>query len=105
MNARLNGQLVGVDLNIQKMSDYQNAMSVENQQILAQDDPTLDEPLKVEGMSSLIIESLVSAGYDTLRKVLNASREELSKIPEIGRIGRADEIIEEIRQKKGLKIG
>ncbi len=51
MNARLNGQLIGVELEVQKMSDYQNALTIERSQLALVDDPTLDEKLKVEGMS------------------------------------------------------
>ncbi len=98
MNARLNGQLVGVDLQIQKMTDYQNAMSIKRQQIASSEDPALDQELAIEGMSSLIIESLVSAGYDTPRKVLNASPQELAKIPEIS-LEMADKILDEVRKK------
>jgi len=98
MNARLNGQLVGVDLQIQKMSDYQNVMTIKRQEIASSEDPVLDEKLAIEGMSSLIIASLVSAGYDTPRKVLNASPQELAKIPEIS-LDMADKILDEVRKK------
>ncbi len=104
MNARLNGQLLGVDLQIQKMSDYNQAITLEGQQIAASEDPILDEKLHVEGMSTLIVESLISAGYDTLRKVLNASPKELATIPEIS-LEMASKILEQVRKKKGLKVG
>ncbi len=98
MNARLNGQLVGVELEVQKMSEYQKAMSVERAELATLDDPTLDEPLKVEGLSSMIVQSLVSAGFDTRRKLLMASPEQLSAIPEIS-ADMADKILEQIRKK------
>ncbi len=104
MNARLNGQLIGADLHIQKMSDFQNAMTLERQQIATAQDPSLDEKLQVEGMSTLIIESLISAGFDTPRKILNATPKELATIPEIS-LEMADKILEAIRKKKGLKVG
>ena len=104
MNARLNGQLIGADLHIQKMSDFQNAMSIERQQFATAQDPSLDEKLQVEGMSTLIIESLISAGFDTPRKILNSTPKELATIPEIS-LEMADKILEEVRKKKGLKIG
>lgn len=99
MNARLNGELIGVELDIQKMSDYQNAMTAQRAQLAALDDPTLDEKLHVEGMSPLIIESLISAGYDTPRKLLNATPQQLVTIPEIS-MEMADKILEQIRKKR-----
>ena len=99
MNARLNGQLLDVELLVQKMSDYQNALSIERAQLALGNDPTLDEPLHIEGMSSMILESLISAGYDTPRKLLNSNPKELSTIPEIS-LEMADKILEQIRKKR-----
>lgn len=103
MNARLNGALVGIELDVQKMSDYQAAMSHERTQLAASTDPRLDERLSIEGMSSLIIESLISAGYDTPRKLLSSTPQQLlSSIPEIS-LEMADKILEQIRKKSQLK--
>lgn len=99
MNARLNGQLIGTELLVQKMSEYQNERSLERAQLAAEVDPTLDEPLHVEGMSSMILESLISAGYDTPRKLLNSSPQQLATIPEIS-LEMADKILEQIRKKR-----
>ena len=81
------------------MSEYQAAMNIERAQLAPLDDPTLDEKLQVEGMSALIIESLISAGYDTPRKVLNATPSRLATIPEIS-MEMADKILEQIRKKR-----
>ncbi|HEV3269138.1 MAG TPA: transcription termination factor NusA [Candidatus Rhabdochlamydia sp.] len=100
-NARLNGELCGSDLQIQKMSHYKATMNLERAQMASADDPTLDEPLTIEEVSSrMIIESLISAGYDTPRKVLNATPEQLAIIPEIS-LEMADKILEKIRKKRG----
>ena len=74
---------------------------LESAQMASADDPTLDEPLTIEEVSSrMIIESLISAGYDTPRKVLNATPEQLAIIPEIS-LEMADKILEKIRKKRG----
>jgi N utilization substance protein A len=99
MNARLNGDLAGVELQVQKMSQYQATMNIERAQLAQSDDPTLDEKLTIEGISSMIIESLISAGFDTPRKVLNATTEQLATIPEIS-LQMADKILEQIRKKR-----
>ncbi|MBS0621304.1 MAG: transcription termination/antitermination protein NusA [Verrucomicrobia bacterium] len=100
MNARLNGDLAEVELQVQKMSQYQAEKDLERAQIASSDDPTLDEPLAVEGISGMIIESLISAGYDTPRKVLNSTSTELaSSIPEIS-VEMAEKILEQIRKKR-----
>jgi len=99
MNARLNGQLIGMDLHVQKMSDYKAAMNVEISQLAASDDPTLDETLVLQGVSSMILESLFSAGFDTPRKVLNSTPEELAMIPGVS-MEMADKILDQIRKKR-----
>ena len=99
MNARLNGELIGLELQVQKLSDYQAAMKVERDQMVSEDNPELDQALSIEGMSPLIVESLISAGFDTLRKVLSATSQELATIPEIS-LEMADNILEQIRKKR-----
>lgn len=100
LNARLNGQLIEIDLEVQKMSDYQKAMSLARAELASLDDPTLDEPLKVEGLSSMIVQSLIGAGFDTRRKLLIATREQLASIPEIS-VEMADKILDQVRKKVG----
>ncbi len=99
LNARLNGELLGLELQIQKLSEYHAAMDVEREKMASLEDPELDEELAIEGMSAMIVESLISAGYDTLRKVLSASAKELANIPEIS-LDMADKILEQIRKKR-----
>lgn len=99
MNARLNGQLIGVELDIQKMSEYQSAMNQQRAKMASQEDPTLDQRLSIEGESSLIVESLISAGYDTPRKLLNATPQQLAAIPEIS-LEMADKVLEKIRKMR-----
>ena len=74
-------------------------MNIERAQIAQSDDPALDEPLSIEGVSGMIIESLISAGFDTPRKVLNATADQLATIPEIS-LEMADKILEQIRKKR-----
>lgn len=99
MNARLNGELVGAQLQVQKMSQYQSAMQAERHEIAQSDDPTLDVPLVIEGISSMIVASLIGSGFDTTRKVLSAGRDTLAEIPEIS-LDMADKILEQIRKNR-----
>lgn len=99
-NARLNGELCDSDLQIQKMSHYKATMNLERAQMASANDPTLDEPLKIEEVNRMIIESLISAGYDTPRKVLNETPEQLAVILGIS-LGMAEKILEKIREKRG----
>lgn len=100
MNARLNGQLAGVELSVERMTDYQTAMTLQRSELASAEDASLDEPLKIPGMSGLIIDCLISAGYDTPRKVLLATPQDLAAIPEIS-LEMADKILDEIRKNKG----
>ena len=110
MNARLNGELANLDLRVQKWTQYQEAMNLEHAQLATGADPTLDQPLTADDISGptlqpalqrgMIVDSLIEAGFDTPRKVLNATSQELASIPEIS-IGMADNILEQIRKNRG----
>lgn len=95
MNARLNGQLVGYDLEVQRIGDYNRAIILRCAEVAAGDDPALDEPLEsIEGVSSLMVEHLAAEGF-TVRKLLTSTRDQLPGIsPEA-----ADKILEQIRKK------
>ena len=47
----------------------------------------------------MILESIIEAGYDTARKVLSATPEQLAAIPEIS-VEMAYKILEQIRKKR-----
>lgn len=98
-NARLNGELIGHELQVQKWSDYQAVMKLEREQMASQDDPELDQPLSIEGINPLIIENLAGSGFDTLRKVLSATPQELSTTSGIS-MEMVDNVLEKIRKKR-----
>lgn len=98
MNARLNGQLIGYDLDVQRLTDYNRIKEIERTELATADDPTLDEPLKpIEGVSKLIIEHLSAEGY-TLRKLLTTTREQLSQLGIS--VDTADKLLEQIRKQR-----
>jgi N utilization substance protein A len=98
MNARLNGQLVGYDLEIQRIGDYNRAIAMQCIELASADDPTLDEPLQIDGVNKLIVEHLAAEGY-TMRKLLTSTREQLAALPGIS-LDMADKIIEQIRKQR-----
>lgn len=100
MNARLNGQLIGYDLEVQRMTDYNRAMAIQRTELASSEDPALDAPLKnIEGINQLIFEHLVAEGYNTPRSLLLASAEKLATIPGIS-LETADKILEQIRKQR-----
>jgi transcription termination/antitermination protein NusA len=100
MNARLNSELIGYELEVQRMSDYNRTMSLQRTELALSDDPTLDEPLKnIEGLNNLIFEHLVAEGFTTPRSLLVASTEKLASIPGIS-LEMADKILEQIRKQR-----
>lgn len=99
MNARLLGQLVGVEIQIKKYSEYQIIANLERQEMALLEDPTLDDPLQLSGISSMIVDALIASGYDTPRKLLQASTEDLLAIPGISAES-CDRILEQIRKKR-----
>ena len=97
MNARLNAELIGAELEVRKMSDYQAELSFERKQIQLEDCPELDHELSsLEGINQFVAQSLQAAGYDTPRKVLNVTSKELSKETGIS-IEMADNLMEKLR--------
>jgi N utilization substance protein A len=98
MNARLNAELIGVELDVKKMSEYQAELSFERQQIQLEESPELDATIDdIEGVNQFVLDSLKEAGYDTPRKILNLSSKELSK--EIGiSVEMADDLMEKLRK-------
>jgi N utilization substance protein A len=99
MNARLTGQLIGYELEVQRMSEYNKALEIQRMQIAENPDPTLDRPLEIPGFNRLIVESLVQSGFDTLRKVLKAQVDELAKVPGVS-IDMAYKILEEVSKPR-----
>lgn len=98
-NARLTGELIGYELEVQRMSEFNKALEIQRFQIAESDDPSLDQPLEIEGINKLIIQNLVSSGLDTLRKVLKASIAEIAQVPGIS-VEMAYKILEEVSKQK-----
>jgi N utilization substance protein A len=100
MNARLNSQLIGYELEVQRMTDYNRAMSLHRTELAESDDPTLDEPLEsIEGINALVFEHLKDAGFTTFRSLLTASHDQMTAIPGISS-DMADKILEQIRKQR-----
>lgn len=105
MNARLNSDLIGYDLEVQRMTDYNRTMALQRTELAESDDPTLNEPLEeLEGVNNLIFQHLIAEGYNTPKSLLIATPEELAKIPGIS-LDTADKIIEQIRKKRIESLG
>jgi N utilization substance protein A len=79
MNARLTGELLGYTLEVQRISEYNKSLEIQRMQLAESDDPSLDQPLAIEGLNKLVIQNLQQSGLDTLRKLLVAS---INKTPE-----------------------
>jgi N utilization substance protein A len=103
MNARLTSQLIGYDLDVKRMSDYKKTLALQRTELAESEDPTLDEPLThIEGINSLIfdhlLEHLTTQGFNTPRRLLQATPEQLSAIPGIS-AEMAEKILDQIRKK------
>lgn len=100
MNARLNSELIGYELDVQRMTDYNRTMALQRTELALLPDPTLDEPLThIDGINNFIMQHLIAEGYSTQRKLLTAAPEELAKVPGIS-VEMADTILEQIRKQR-----
>lgn len=98
MNARLNGRLIEAELEVKRMTEYRKVLSIQQYELAESDDPSLDEPLQLEAVNKLVLESLIDSGYDTKRKVLKTPPEEIAKAAGVSE-AMIDQILQEIRQK------
>lgn len=99
LNARLNSELIGYELEVQRMGDYNRIMAIQFTEFADAADPSFDEPLtSIEGINKLIVEHLAAEGY-TLRTLLKATPEQLKKIPGIS-LETAEKILEQVRKKR-----
>jgi N utilization substance protein A len=102
INARLIAKLIEKEIEVQKISDFSKLTVVQLAELADSDDPSFDEELKIEGLSSLLIQGLLSAGYETLRKVMQAQPTELmQKVPGINYLDLAEKILDQIKKNKG----
>jgi len=85
LNVRLIGQLLDVELDIQKSSDFRRIQALERANLAASDNPLLDQPLSsIEGLSSLVVGQLMTEeDYNTARKVLLSPLDKLAQVPGI----------------------
>ncbi len=97
-NARLTSELIGYDLEVTRMSEYNKSLELQRAAIAESQSKALDEPLQIEGINKLIIQNLIHAGYDTLRKVLVSTVDELAQVPGIS-TDMAYRILEEVSKK------
>lgn len=99
MNARLCGNLIGAELDVQRMSEYQAAINIQRAKLALLDDASLDQPLRLEGMLGMVAASLISAGYDTPRKVLASNPTELASVAHITP-DLAEKVLHEVQQNR-----
>lgn len=99
MNARLTGELIGYELEVQRMSEYNKLLEIQRMQLAESDDPTLDEPLEIVGINKLIVENLIQGGFETARKVLMANVDQLTDVPGIS-LEMAYKIVEEVSKAR-----
>lgn len=104
MNARLNSRLIGYDLEVQRMTDYNRTVAIQQEELASIDDPTLDQPLTgIEGVNSLVFEHtyelLAAEGYGTPRALLKAKPEDLAAIPGVSK-DMVDRILDQIRKER-----
>jgi N utilization substance protein A len=99
LNARLCGQLIGYELKVKRMGDYNLLMAIQRSELASVKDPTLDEIVaNIEGINSFVVQHLATEKY-TLRRLLTATPEELTAITGISR-EMAEKILEQVRKQR-----
>jgi N utilization substance protein A len=98
-NARLIGDLLNVVFKVYKNSEYEKEVSMEQQQMIHHDDPSLDSELKIEGVNSFVIDSLIASGFDTPRKLLTATPQQIAKLTNLSH-EMILQILEQLRKQR-----
>lgn len=97
MNARLIGKMIGKEIQVKKLGDYQKLLVVQMAELNDSEDERLNEKLKIEGVSGLVNESLIGAGFDTFRKLTEADPVDLmTKVPGVNYYDIADKLLEQM---------
>lgn len=94
-NARLTGELIGYELEVQRMSEFNKALEIQRLQLSESEDPGLDETLVLPGINKLIIQNLIHAGFETYKKLLLANIDDIAQVPGIS-VDMAYKILEEV---------
>nr|CRI42429.1 Transcription termination/antitermination protein NusA [Chlamydia pneumoniae] len=103
INARLISHILDYELEVQRMSEYNKLLEIQRLQLAEFDSPHLDQPLEMEGISKLVIQNLEHAGYDTIRRVLLASANDLASVPGIS-LELAYKILEQVSKYGESKV-
>lgn len=105
MNARLNSQLIGYSLEVQKMSDHIQTELIQRRELAEAEDHTLDEVLTgIDGVNNFIFTHLVdhlrqNECEPTPRNLMRMAPEQLAEIPGIS-MDMANKILEQIRKQR-----
>lgn len=99
LNARLTGELVDARIEVHKVSEYQKEMELERQRMALEEDPALDEPITdIPEVNALIRDNIISAGFDTPRKLLAVKPGDLAKSADISLL-MAENILDQISKQ------
>lgn len=94
-NARLTGKLVGYNLEVNRISDYNREVELHRQAMTLTDDPALDVALEgIEGIKDFMFQHFQEEGFCTAGDFLRATPERLMKISGLSR-----ELVEDILEK------
>lgn len=100
MNARLTGRLLGMELEVQKMTDHLKTIELQKLELLDSGDSWLDEEFEeIEGINALIVDNLLKAQYNTPRAILSAELQDLVGIDGVS-IEMANKIVEQIQKQR-----
>ncbi|MBS0584792.1 MAG: transcription termination/antitermination protein NusA [Verrucomicrobia bacterium] len=103
-NVRLTSELVGVRVEVHKMSEHQKELTILRRQIALSEDPELDKPLeKINDVNQLVVDTIVSSGLDTPRKLLKTAPQEVAKLADIS-LEMADKLLEQVKNQFAHKL-
>lgn len=98
-NVRLTSALIGIKVEVHKITEHQKELAVSRKQLSLSDNKELDRPIeKIGDINKLVVDNIVASGMDTPRKLLETNASEIAKQADIS-IELAETILEAIRKQ------
>ncbi|MBM3201438.1 MAG: transcription termination/antitermination protein NusA [Chlamydiae bacterium] len=99
INARLTGDLIGARIEVHKVTEYQKEMAALRETMAQEEDSSLDEEIdSISEINQLIVDNLISSGFNTPRKIFASTPQEIAKLADIS-LQMVESILEQLSKK------
>jgi N utilization substance protein A len=99
INARLTGDLIGARIEVHKATEYQKEMAAIRQSMALDEDVSLDEEIdSIAEINQLVVDNLISSGFNTARKIFSNVPQDIAKSADIS-LQMVENILEQLSKQ------